>query len=112
MPLKVRDVDSALRKKGFQESGKKNPDHTYYILFYNGKRTGIFTKISHGEKELRDGLCSLMARQIKLTRRQFDEFVDCPLTYDLYVRILVQASELDESEDRPNQKRGSRPKNS
>ena len=102
MPLKVRDIDSALRKKGFQESNKKNPDHIYYFLYHKGNKTRIKTKISHGERELHDGLCAAMAREIKLTRRQFNDFVDCPLTYELYVRILVQASELDESEDRPS----------
>lgn len=80
---------------------KRNPDHVYYFLYHSGRKTHIFTRISHGERELPDGLCSAMARQIKLNKRQFFEFVDCALTQELYIGILVQASEIDESEDRP-----------
>ena len=95
MPVKVRDLDSALRKKGFQEASG-NRDHTYYFLFHNGKKTNIFTKISHGEKEIHDGLCSSIARGIKLTKGQFNDFVDCPLSYEDYVKLLTEASHLED----------------
>jgi hypothetical protein len=91
LPQKVRDVDKALKKKGFQESGKPNPDHDYYVFHYKGKKTQVITKISHGEKELHDRLCSRMAQQLRLNTRQFHDFVDCGLTYEAYVTILVQA---------------------
>ena len=94
MPLKVRDVHRALLAKGFRESDKKNSDHNYYILFYNGKRTHIYTKISHGEKELHDQLCAAMARQIRLNKRQLHDLVECPLTYELYIKFLMETAHL------------------
>jgi len=96
LPQKARDVQKALKAKGFQESTKR--DHIYYFLFHNGKKTNIFTKVSHSSSEIDDRNCSSMARQIRLSNPQFRDFVDCALTYDIYVKTLVQALELDPSE--------------
>lgn len=92
MPLKVRDVIRALTKKGFREA---EGDHRFYFLWHNGRRTAIRTKISHGESEIHDKNCGSMARQIKLNRSEFDEFVECPLTAELYVELLIRAKHLD-----------------
>lgn len=102
MPQKVRDVDRALKQKGFQEIGKRNPDHNYYVFHYQGKKTQVITKISHGEKELHDRLCSCMARQLRLNTRQFHNFVACDLTHEAYVRILMRAEIIDEPNGSPS----------
>lgn len=91
MPLKARDVERALTTKGFQKSGG---DHHYYFLWHNGQKTHIRTKISHGESEIHDKNCGAMARQIKLTRSQFEDFVECPLTAQKYVELLTTARHL------------------
>ena len=85
MPKDARDVIAGLERKGFR--GKEN-DHTFLHLWVNGKKTAIYTKVSHGEKEIGDKLLGMMARQVKLPRRQFLELVDCPLKTEEYVRIL------------------------
>ena len=92
MPLKARDVESALKKKGFKEAEK---DHHYFYLYHQGKKTAIRTKISHGEKDIHDQNCGFMSKQMKLNRKQFDKFVECDLTEELYVQLLIDAQHLD-----------------
>jgi predicted RNA binding protein YcfA (HicA-like mRNA interferase family) len=92
VPLKARDVQAALLKKGFQKADNK--DHQYFYLYTNGKKTSINTKISHGEKKIHDQNCSNMAKQMRLTNGQFRDFVQCPLTGDAYLRILIDGNHL------------------
>jgi hypothetical protein len=92
LPLKSRDVKKALTAKGFEEDEER--DHLYYFLQYEGKKTAIFTKISHSVTEISDRLCSLMARQIKLTNSQFRKLVDCSLKHEAYIRHLVEEKYL------------------
>ena len=94
MPQKARDVAAALQTKGFRESANKRRDHHYYFFHYHGKKTNIFTKISHGESEIHDRNCSFMAKQMKLNNAQFKDFVDCPLTPEKYLKILVDSKHL------------------
>jgi predicted RNA binding protein YcfA (HicA-like mRNA interferase family) len=89
MPKSAKAVAAALQKKGFIKSDSKD---VYYRLYIGGKKTQIFTKISHGEREIHDGLLGAMARQVRLTRKQFNELIDCPLQKEQYVQILVQAN--------------------
>ena len=94
MPQRARDVEGALKAKGFQEKDKR--DHVYYFFYYKGKKTNIFTKISHGENEIHDKNCSSMARQIKLNSAQFKDFVACPLTPELYLKLLLDSKHIEE----------------
>lgn len=96
MQRKAREVRSALQTKGFQEERR---DHWYYFLYHNGKKSNIYTKVSHGETEISTGLCSAMARQIKLTSPQFGEFVDCKLTAEKYVELLIAAKYLSKADE-------------
>lgn len=91
MPKDASDIGAALRKKGFVP---RENDHTFYHLFVNGKKTIISTKISHGEKEIRDKLLGMMARQLRLSRRDFLNLVDCPLTFDEYVKLLRDSGHI------------------
>jgi len=85
--LKARDASKALKKKGFSEDNKR--DHFYYFFCHDGKKSNIYTKISHNETDLGLPLCSAMARQIKLNVSDFKEFVDCKLTAERYREILT-----------------------
>jgi len=95
LPQKVRDVKRALTTKGFQEEEER--DHRYYFYFHEGKKSGIFTKISHGESEIHDKNCSKMAKQIKLSGPQFGKFVDCELEKDEYLKHLIDGKHIEES---------------
>lgn len=93
MPLKTRDVKKALSSKGFKE--KKERDHFYYFFYYKGKKTSIFTKISHGQREIGDNICSQMAKQTRLTNGQFRRLVDCHLTEEGYIDTLIEGKVLE-----------------
>jgi hypothetical protein len=92
MPKNARTVLSGLQKKGFQS---RDNDHRFLHLWVDNHKTSIYTKISHGERDIGDNLLGLMARQIRLTRRQFLDLVDCPLSEEEYVGILRNGGHID-----------------
>lgn len=92
MPKDAKDIAAGLVKKGF---APREGDHAFYHLVVNGKKTIISTKISHGEKEIRDKLLGIMARQLKLSKRDFINLVDCPLTAEEYLAMLRQARHIE-----------------
>jgi predicted RNA binding protein YcfA (HicA-like mRNA interferase family) len=91
MPRDAKDVAQNLQRKGFTPD---EGDHHFYRLFVHGKNTGIRTKISHGEKEIHDGLLAQMAKQTKLAKKEFLELVDCPMNVDRYLELLRERGHL------------------
>lgn len=88
MPKRRDDVERGLLRKGFE---KKEGDHHYFIYCdLNGHKTAVFTKTSHTPKqrELPDHLLSLMARQCRLSKSDFFDLVDCPLSRENYENKL------------------------
>ena len=82
MPRSRKDVESALKSKGFQQN---EGDHHFFIYFTKkGKKTLAKTKTSHGMREIADDLLSQMAKQCKLTKSQFLDLVDCPMNRDKF----------------------------
>ena len=95
MTLKHRKVERALMKKGFEREFR---DHVYFVYYsLSGKRTRIRTSISHGLKsrDIGDQLASLIARQCKLSLKQFKALIDCSLTQPEYEEI-VKSSHKDQ----------------
>ena len=84
--IKTRQIDGALQSKGFVRSEK---DHHYYSLYVDGKKTQVWTKISHGGAECGDTLIGLMAKQAKIAKKEFVQLVECTLSGDEYVARLV-----------------------
>ncbi len=88
MPLKTKEIESGLLRKGFE---KKNKDHkTLRYVTIDGVRTSVITHYSHGSsgKEVYDGEISAMARQCKISNRKFKQLVDCKLTREAYEELL------------------------
>jgi hypothetical protein len=85
---KCKDVSAALLKKGFQ---LREGDHQYFVYHRSSdaKKTPIFTKISHGEREIGDFLLGHMAKQCKVTRADFLDLVDCPMDRAAYESKLA-----------------------
>ena len=52
-------------------SCKKESDHTEFHLYIDRKRTGIHTKIGHGETEIHEYLIRSMVRELGLNKEQF-----------------------------------------
>lgn len=92
MPRDARDVLAGLESKGFV---RRHNDHKFLHLWVDGKKTAIFTKVSHGEKEIGDRLLGIMARQVSLTKKYFLDLVDCPLTADRYLALLREQGKID-----------------
>ncbi|MBD2518888.1 hypothetical protein H6G93_28800 [Nostoc sp. FACHB-973] len=94
-------MESALLSKGFQETQN---DHHYFIYFTkDGKKTTAKTKTSHTKKmkDIPDNLLSQMAKQCHLTKPQFLDLVDCPLTQDKYEEILQRQEIIEISANSP-----------
>ena len=89
MPRKQADVEKSLLNKGFQAGGG---DHNYFFYYSKaGKKTIIRTKTSHGSREIDDNLLAQMARQCRLSNKDFGLLIECPLSRDDYEAKLVAA---------------------
>ena len=84
---KTRKLRNALLSKGFEQV---DTHHEMYWLAVHGKLTSVHTRISHGKNEYGDKLLGQMARQIKLERSEFEDFIDCPLTKTGYKDLLIE----------------------
>jgi predicted RNA binding protein YcfA (HicA-like mRNA interferase family) len=93
MPKKTKQVRAALLRKGFTEKGKRHERLVYTRL--DGTKTSIRTETSHGERELHDGLLAEMAKQVKLSRTQFDELVECPMDRARYEQVVENTGHFD-----------------
>ena len=83
--LKAHKVITNLCKKGFKT---KENDHTYLVLYVEGKKTAIYTKISHGEIEISKSLVSKMAKQIGLSTLDFIDFATCKMSEEEYLEVI------------------------
>lgn len=87
MPRKQADVEKSLLNKGFLSGGG---DHNYFLYHSKaGKKTIVRTKTSHGSREIDDNLLAQMAKQCKLTNKDFGLLVDCSLSRDDYEVKLI-----------------------
>ena len=80
--LKKRSIINSMTKKGFKEN--TSGDHIYLAFVVDGKKTGIKTKVSHSHSEIGDSLIGLMAKEIKISKRDFMDFINCTLSEQDY----------------------------
>jgi predicted RNA binding protein YcfA (HicA-like mRNA interferase family) len=86
---KSRTIEKALLKKGFQkERGRSR--HKKFTLYIRGRRTSIYTFISHGINEYGDDLLNKMRNQLHLTKRQLIDLIECPLKHEGLIEILEE----------------------
>lgn len=82
---KWREVRRVLVAKGFKEEPATH--HEWYRFYRNGKATSIRTKISHGDKgELHSNspLMTNVQHQLRLQRKQLEDFLNCPMSEEDY----------------------------
>jgi len=94
MPRQKRDIEAALTAKGFVAG---SGDHNFFVyISTSGKKTRARTKTSHTAKmkDVPDSLLSEMAKQCKVTKSQFLNLVDCPMTRQQYEAALQERGEL------------------
>ena len=82
-PKKVRQN---LLKKGFIE--KQGTKHILYKFEPYGIMTEIQTKMSRNDQDLNDYLLDQMKKQLYLDKKDFFDFIDCPLSEADYIKIL------------------------
>ena len=87
--IKKAKVRSGLLKKGFIEV--KDKDHVVFqYLNDDGQKTTAWTKYSHGKNEVSEPLIRKMAMQTQLSRLQFEDLVNCPMSKERYREILKE----------------------
>lgn len=84
-PRPTRQIHTALLRKGFVED---DTHHHMFWLMVNGKRSLVRTRYSHGERECDDWHLCKMAQQVGLSRKEFDDLIDCPLKKETYLSLL------------------------
>lgn len=92
MPLERREIDQSLRAKGFRLEQSRR-DHDFYFFEYGGMSRAIFTRMSRGSshRTISERLIGKMARQLKMTRAQFDDLIECPFSReDMVVNLQSQ----------------------
>lgn len=93
MPRRQSDVERGLLAKGFRQ---KEGDHSFFVYHSRaGMKTRVFTKTSHGAREIDDHLLAQMAKQCKLSGRDFGLLVECPLDRSAYEHKLAAAQWID-----------------
>ena len=91
MIFKVRDIERALPSNGFERAVR---GHIYFMFQYKGKDCGVSTHVSHGSKEVGDSLIGQMAKQLRLSKANFVDLVECPMGHDEYVAELKRQALL------------------
>jgi len=93
LKIKTDKISSSLLKKGFVV---RESHHKYYILFVDGKKTSIRTRISHGSKEYGVNLLSAMRKQLKLNYMdELTDLINCPMSMSDYVQLLIERGQID-----------------
>ena len=82
---------NALLRKGFE---KVETHHAMLWFVVQGRRTSIHTWVSHGQRKLDDRLLRLMARELHLSKAEFLKFVECEMSYEDYLRRMVDGGYL------------------
>ena len=89
MPRNRAAIAAALSSKGFEER-QGSRDHDFYFFVHSGLVRAVFTKLSRGRqyRTIDDSLLGRMSKQLQLTKRQFEDLVDCPMDRATYVEEL------------------------
>ena len=87
MPVRTADIERSLPRKGFEREVSR---HVYFKFRHRGKDWGISTFYSHGEREVGDHLVSRMAKQVKLSKADFLQLVQCPMSAEGYLALLIR----------------------
>lgn len=85
---KTRKIVASLTKKGFSPKRGKSK-HIKYTLFVEGKKTSVYTWISHGSDEYEDKILNVMRKELRLeTNRELDDLIECPMSAEVLISLL------------------------
>jgi hypothetical protein len=85
---KARELEEALKSHGFLLD-RSTSDKIYY-LWHGGRKTSVFTKVSHGSGEgLGHRLMAMIQRQLRLdSQGQLREFIEGTMDGPAYIVFL------------------------
>ncbi len=86
--LKGKKTHRSLLKKGFKE--ERDRKDIFYYYYYNGKRTQIFTKMSHNPGDLSSWHIMKMADQTKLSKNKFTGVADCTVSKEELLNYYLE----------------------
>lgn len=93
MPRKSRDVQRGLIAKGFDWHDSRHRRFVYVMR--DGIPTRVRTVTSHGgNRDISDSLLATMARQCRVTRREFDQLIDCSMSREQYEELLSEGGRI------------------
>ncbi|MDZ4181027.1 MAG: hypothetical protein U1E29_17640 [Coriobacteriia bacterium] len=80
-------VEAGLKKKGFEPTDHKH--RQFVFMTDSGRKTPVKTMTSHGsDKVLSSSLVCQMARQCKLSVKEFERMVSCRIPREQYAEML------------------------
>ncbi len=92
MIQKCANVEYALVRKGFHRENAKH--HTMFWFTVNGKKTSIRTRMSKGAAEIDNHLIACMAREMRLSKPEFLNFVACTMSGDDYLQKMIVENQV------------------
>ena len=87
----TRIVETSLEKKGFK---RDKTHHFMFWFFYYNKKSSVRTRTSNDEREFDEKLLAERKKQMKLTKKQFIRFIECPLDGCEYAKILLEKGDV------------------
>ncbi len=83
-------IEAALTKKGFQKTKvNKRIHHKKYTLFVDGRKTSVYTFISHKKMDYSRNLLSAVKKELCLdTSEELNDLISCPMSYKAYLELL------------------------
>jgi hypothetical protein len=90
VPLQADALRRALTGKlGFINAGSGRGNHEKYKLEHDGRYVA-HTMVSRGRHDIGDALLAVIANQLGISRQQLYDAVDCRMTREAYLAVVLQ----------------------
>ena len=81
----IHSVEQALLSKGFM---RVPGDHRRFYYLVEGRKSRVRTRFSHSDRRIEGIRVRQMAKEIGLDRAEFEAFVNCPLSGEIYLSLV------------------------
>ena len=89
--MKKKEIEKIFRKL---DLNVRSTGHQYGWLLVNGTKI-LRVHYSHGRGDIPGKVINKIRGQLKLSKRDFKDLIECPLTYEDYISILKQKRFID-----------------
>lgn len=89
--MKKKEIEKIFRKL---DLNVRSTGHQYGWLLVNGTKI-LRVHYSHGRGDIPGKVINKIRGQLKLSKRDFKDLIECPLTYEDYISILKQKGFID-----------------